>query len=269
YYNDYTLNSTNALDSLEDIVSQETSDRAFTPGDPDTKIKSLTLLGDLYFLREIGFGNTSNNDIFWEDDFSDYDNSGYNLGYQNLIEEWENLTHPVSGFSIGDDDEGPILVAVAPPSTTSSPGYGYGYYAAGYGYPSMGYGYPGYGFRTPFSNNPLFGGYDPYGRQAYYNYPNQSTGWNPQYNSYNYAWNQQYDNGGWNQPSYGWDAYNYGYDMYGWNNSPYYGYGRNQPYLSEYNYWNYPLLNQPFDQGYVNHIDSYGRGYTPGMVLNS
>ncbi len=229
YYNDYILNSTNALDSLEDIVSQETSDRSFTPGDPDAKIKSLTLLGDLYFLREVGFGNTGNNDILWEDDFSEYDNSGYNIGYLDLIEEWDNLTHPVSGFSIGDDDEGPILVAVAPPSRTSSLGYGYGYYAAGYGYPLMGYGYPGYGFGAPFSNNPPFGGYDPYGRQAYYNYPNQSSGWNPQYNSYNYAWNQPYGYGGWNQPAYGWNQ-----PAYGWN-QPYFG-GYQQQSFNPYGY---------------------------------
>ena len=118
-----------------------------------------------------------------------------------------------------------------------SPSYDYGYPLSYYN----SYGGFGYGYQQS---------YNPYGYQRPYNY-----GWNqPSY--------------GWNQPSYGWDAYNYGYDMYGWNNYPY-GYGWNRPYLSGYNYWNFLLLNQPFGQSYVNYIDSYGRGYTPGMVLNS
>ncbi|MGA1842305.1 MAG: hypothetical protein ACMUIU_16930 [bacterium] len=234
YYNDYTINSTNALDSLEEIVRQETLDRTFSPGDPDAKIKSLTLLGDLYFLRVVGFGNTGNNDILWKDDFSEYDNSGYNVGYLDLIEKWENLTYPVSGFSIGDDDGEPILVAVAPPSTRSS----YGYYSGVYGYPFMGYGYPP-GYSSPYNG---FG----------YGYPLGGVGdyWQPQYTQ-----PPNFSNWIWTSPTTAYNPYTppgqtqmvFVNPVQGWQ-SPYFQQTGYNPYI----------FNQPYNYGFGSGI---GLGY--------
>jgi hypothetical protein len=223
------------LDSLEDIVKQETPDRTFTPGDPDAKIKSLTLLGDLYFLRVVGFGNTSNNDILWKDDFSGYDNSGYSLGYPDLLEEWENLTHPVSGCIIGEEDGEPILVAVAPPPTRSSYGNYPGGYGYGYGYALMGYGYPGYGYPPGY--------YSPYSGFGY-GYPIGGVGG---YRQPQYVQPPSFSNWTWTGPT---TAYN-PYTPPGLNQMAFVNpvQGWQSPYFQQSGYNPYSF-NQPFNYGF-------------------